>query len=160
MYSVCVHDAMQCKKKENQIKPRRVSGLWSLFFFSPSIRKKFLLLISLATGAKIFLLLGIRLCPRSPAPSVLQAPVEIPLNFFMIVGGGCVAQLVEHRAFNLMVVGSNPTTPIVPGWINGFNAKKNTSIQRCKQRVALFHTWQVRFAKSGEMAEWLKALVC
>lgn len=24
---------------------------------------------------------------------------------------GCVAQLVEHRAFNLMAVGSNPTIP-------------------------------------------------
>ena len=45
---------------------------------------------------------------------------------------GCVAQLVEHRAFNLMVVGSNPAIPMTrnpPG-------------------------------EAGEMAEWLKALVC
>ncbi len=33
-----------------------------------------------------------------------------------VTGSGCVAQLEEHRAFNLMVVGSNPATPIIISW--------------------------------------------
>ncbi len=40
----------------------------------------------------------------------------------MIHTGG-VAQLVEHRAFNLMAVGSNPTIPIIYEFIaNIFNS--------------------------------------
>ena len=34
-----------------------------------------------------------------------------PLDEYFISVTGCVAQLVEHLAFNLMVVGSNPAIP-------------------------------------------------
>ena len=57
---------------------------------------------------------------------------------------GYVAQLVEHRAFNLMDVGSSPAIP------------NNGS----PEQPAIKNQKTVELSAHGEMAEWLKALVC
>jgi hypothetical protein len=38
--------------------------------------------------------------------------LEMLVQKLLATGEECIAQLVEHWAFNLMVVGSNPTTLI------------------------------------------------